>query len=210
TVRGLTIKGIGFGGGNGIDFKAGAALNVENCTIRNLDGPGFGIIFEPSVGNAHLAVTNSMITDNFFDGIKIAPTGSARVTAALVGLGLHSNGQAGLHVIGSAGTTAKVTLTDSASTNGGKAQGGGGGVLVQTSGNAPATALLVRTLVTNNDGFGVRADGVNASITASQTTVKSNAAGFSATGGGTILSFGENLVFDNISNPGPLNPILKQ
>src|SRR5215471_20402901 len=43
TLRGLTIKGIGFGGGNGIVASAFAALNVENCTIRNLDGSGLGI-----------------------------------------------------------------------------------------------------------------------------------------------------------------------
>src|SRR5215468_4736282 len=47
TLRGITIRGSGFGGSNGIVFMAGKALNVENWTIRNLDGVniGYGIIF---------------------------------------------------------------------------------------------------------------------------------------------------------------------
>src|SRR5262249_6781459 len=50
TLRGITIKGIGFGGGNGIVVKAAAAVNVENCTIRNLDGTnvGNGIVVQPA------------------------------------------------------------------------------------------------------------------------------------------------------------------
>jgi len=54
TLRGLTIKGIGFGGGNGIQFNSGAALNIENCTIRNLNGTSVGngiIIQAPSTGS---------------------------------------------------------------------------------------------------------------------------------------------------------------
>src|SRR5215472_5258026 len=48
TLRGLTIKGIGFGGGNGIVFNTGAFLSIENCVIRNLTGSsgttGHGLI----------------------------------------------------------------------------------------------------------------------------------------------------------------------
>src|SRR5262249_22315125 len=45
-LRGLSIKGIGFGGGNGIAFNTGAVLTVENCAITGLDGPGNGITTE--------------------------------------------------------------------------------------------------------------------------------------------------------------------
>src|SRR5262245_64385925 len=38
TLRGITVKGIGFGGGNGIVFQSGRFLSIENCVIRNLTG----------------------------------------------------------------------------------------------------------------------------------------------------------------------------
>src|SRR5262249_806804 len=41
SLRGLTIKGIGFGGSAGIWFKTtGKSLSVENCVIRNHVGVG--------------------------------------------------------------------------------------------------------------------------------------------------------------------------
>src|SRR5262245_9235557 len=43
SLRGLTVKGIGFGGGDGIRFNSGKSLTVENCAIRNMTGSG--IIF---------------------------------------------------------------------------------------------------------------------------------------------------------------------
>src|SRR5215470_6439033 len=43
SLRGLTVKGIGFGGGNGIVFNSGATLTVENCAIRTLNGTLVGI-----------------------------------------------------------------------------------------------------------------------------------------------------------------------
>src|SRR5262249_6932380 len=102
TLRGITIKGIGFGGGNGIVVNAAAALNVENCTIRNLDGTnvGNGIVVQPSSGTATLTVTNTTITDNATDGILVQPSGSGSVNGSLRGVGLHSNGFAGLMLSG--------------------------------------------------------------------------------------------------------------
>src|SRR5499426_1599523 len=48
SLRGLTSKGIGFGGGNGIVFNSGKSLTVEHSAIRNLTGfgsTGDGIVF---------------------------------------------------------------------------------------------------------------------------------------------------------------------
>src|SRR5262249_43969686 len=111
TLRGITIKGIGFGGGNGIVFMAGKALNVENCTIRNLDGVnvGYGIIFTPSSGTANLTVTNTMITDNANSGIFVFPSAPGGATGFLSRVGLHSNSAAGLYV----GSGGHVTVADS-------------------------------------------------------------------------------------------------
>src|SRR5262249_57710307 len=74
SLRGLTVKGIGFGGGNGIVFNSGKSLTMENCAIRTLDGgaTGFGIRFIPTVASS-LAVSNTVVTDNSQSGIYIAP-----------------------------------------------------------------------------------------------------------------------------------------
>jgi hypothetical protein len=74
-------------------FNAGAALNIEHCTIRNLDGAAFGsgIIFQPN-GAAALSVTNTTVTDNSADGIRVAPTGTADVRAVFDRVGFYSNG----------------------------------------------------------------------------------------------------------------------
>src|SRR5262249_61977328 len=48
SLRGLTVKGIGFGGGNGIQFTTGKSLTIENGAIRTLTGStpiGNGILF---------------------------------------------------------------------------------------------------------------------------------------------------------------------
>src|SRR5207244_5834707 len=34
-LRGITIQGVGFGGGTGLRFNTGFALTVTNCAIRN-------------------------------------------------------------------------------------------------------------------------------------------------------------------------------
>lgn len=36
SLRGLTIKGIGFGSGNGIVFNSGKSLTIENCAILRI------------------------------------------------------------------------------------------------------------------------------------------------------------------------------
>src|SRR5437867_1302335 len=76
SLRGLTVKGIGFGGGKGIVFNGGKSLTVENCAIRNLTGSGgVGITFQPN-GPSSLAVSNTLVADNDGTGIAVVPLGS--------------------------------------------------------------------------------------------------------------------------------------
>src|SRR5262249_33949202 len=112
TLRGLTIKGIGFGGGSGIVFNNGAVLNVENGTIRNLDGPRPGTVFAPTSG-ASLHVTNTVISDNSNNGIVVRPLGADPVAGVLDRVGLYSNRGNGLVVSGAAGNAPRITVTDS-------------------------------------------------------------------------------------------------
>src|SRR5215471_7989889 len=106
SLRGLTIKGIGFGGGNGIFFNSGQSLTVENCAIRNLSSSGgFGgtaIAFQPtSAINLNLAISNTFLADNDADAIFIIPT----TTTALINVVLDRvemyNNNSGLEVASS-------------------------------------------------------------------------------------------------------------
>src|SRR5262245_35831283 len=88
SLRGLTVKGIGFGGGNGIVFNSGRSLTIENCSIRNLSGAmniGNGIVFLPTA-LSRLVISNTIVADNGQHGILIQPsgTGAARVVLSRV------------------------------------------------------------------------------------------------------------------------------
>src|SRR5215471_10634989 len=66
TLRGITIKAIGFGGGNGIVLNSGGSLSLENCVIRNMTGAaplGVGVTVQPAA-TISFAATNTTATDN--------------------------------------------------------------------------------------------------------------------------------------------------
>src|SRR5215475_8085084 len=89
TLRGITVKGIGFGGGNGIVFQSGRFLSIENCVVRNLTGTaqnqfiGYGIIFNPNSAS-ELVVSNTVVTDNEGHGISVVPNPNFVVNGARV------------------------------------------------------------------------------------------------------------------------------
>src|SRR5262249_36789596 len=96
SLRGITIKGIGFGSGNGITFNSGKFLTIENCAIRNLTqaaaGIGNAILFQPNSGTnfSQIALSNTVIADSFM-GINFAPGGTGVVRGALTRVELYNN-----------------------------------------------------------------------------------------------------------------------
>jgi len=205
TLRGLSIKGIGFGGGIGIRHVAGTGLNVENCTVRNLDGPGDGIEFNPN-SHASLQITNTIVSDNATHGIVIAPpTGSAaRIVAVLDHVGLYNNTGNGFFVDGSnpSGGTILATVVESVASH----NGAGFLALSQTSG-ARTRILLVRSVSSGNIGSGVVSVTPNAQIVLDDTAVYGNPSGWVSLNGGVLFTFGNNAVIHNGSNEDPQNPV---
>jgi len=212
TLRGLTIKGIGFGGGNGIQFSAGNALNVENCTIRNLDGTnlGRGISYLPS-GTAALQVTNSIVSDNAGDGIVIGAVGdNANVVAALDHVGIYNNGGSGLlvsAVFANTGVVQATAVESQASNNNNNNTSGSAGFLAAASGKGFANILLVRSVASGNLVNGVLSTGVNAQIIVNTSAVYGNVSGWAAINGGQLFSFGNNAVIFNDSNGSGQSPL---
>ena len=146
TIRNVTM----FSTSIGIDFQNGAALFVENCTIRDAT---FAIRFLPSAPGSQLVVTDTIIKNNGSapstgGGILIQPSGagSARVTLDRVTV---ANNTAGITVDG------PTTLAVSNSTITGNSLGN---VVVKPTNGASVQAVFDRVNVAGSV-FGIRADG---------------------------------------------------
>jgi hypothetical protein len=202
TLRGLTIKGIGFGGGDGIAVGAAAALNVENCTIRNLDGSGLlGMGLFVQATSLTLQVANAVITDNSAIGIFISPAGTANVTAVLDYVGLHNNRAGGLVADGTGASGGKlaVTVNDSVASNNGALSLGSAGFFAGSDPGKALTDMMVnRSVAANNPSNGIVASGAAVGVSAS--VIFNNASGWT----GTIVSAGNNVVQGNASNEGAM------
>jgi hypothetical protein len=207
TLRGLTIKGIGFGGGNGIVFVSGAALNLENCTIRNLDttGFGFGLIFEPNQAST-LRVLNTVITDNLNTGIYVAPqTGAGAGTVFATFDQVHVARSYGATANGfmfdttpSPTTNIEAVITDSISSSNNSS-----GFYVKAAGPGIAVASIVRSTMTGNQ-FGVTLDGSNTHAILSSSAVVTNNRDWQALNGAPQLdTHGDNTNYLNALSSGP-------
>ena len=194
TLRGLTIKGIGFGGGNGILFLTGRSLALENCVIRNMTGAiplGFGVAFSPAATTSFTA-TNTTVTDNQNGGILVAPSGGTGivVTAVLNGVSLYNNGFLGFEINGSnADITSRVTATITNSVAGNNV--GNGFWTMTTAGQAPTTIVLTNSVATTNV-VGLRADGLGG-ILVGGSTLTSNGTNLIMATGGIVNTSGNNV-----------------
>jgi hypothetical protein len=206
TLRGLTIKGIGFGGGNGIVFNTGKSLKVENCIIRNMTGfdtIGSGIIYAPSSVSA-LSVSDTVLSDNSVHGIVIEPILTGSQGAVLTHIDAQNNGANGVYVVGAflqPGGGMFVTVSDSVSAN-----NAGGFRSTSIEGKGTAILLVSNSVVARNKD-GLVADHATLAVESSKLFGNSSAA--SVVNGGTMYSYGDNVVFFNGNNLSA-NPISKQ
>ena len=184
-IRGITIQGIGFGGGIGVRFDRGFALTLTNCVIRNLTGDG--IIFHPATSSS-LAVSHTLVADNGGNGINVEPHTSATaiVNVALNRVEMYHNSGFGVLANGNFATgtinvhaTASVSATNLSSGFAARSALGRGVTLMQVIGS---TAF-------GNNGFGFLADTDFTEISVGQSTVNANSAGVAS---GNVTSYGDN------------------
>src|SRR5947209_1766848 len=101
-LRGITIQGIGFGGGSGILFNSGFALTITHCVIRN--HTSHGITFAPTAAAARLAISDTLVADNGGHGILVNPAGAANnVKVDLDHVAMRNNSQTGAFLSGAPG-----------------------------------------------------------------------------------------------------------
>jgi len=204
SLRGLTIKGIGFGSGNGINFISGKFMSIENCAIRNLptgnSNTGIAIWFNPggqSVSN-QLAISNTLIADSTI-GIDVGPTGTGVVKVSLFHVELYDN-LLGLNVApGSTTVSARVSALSSA------VDGNAAGVEVSTlAGSSALTSVtFALSLLTNNDTALVSTGSGASQLRIGQSLLAGNGTAWTVSTGGVFQSFGDNYIVGNDNQPTP-------
>ena len=205
SLRGLTIKGIGFGGGTGIIFNTGALLSIEHCVIRNLTAaqlgvPGTGIFYSPAVsgGNVGLSVSDTVVTDNTSSGIYLLPRGNGLTNAVFTRVQSIHNGFDGFAVdfsqttSGNATNRINVTIESSAAVLNARA----GYEILTSAGAAPVFMNVIRSVAHGNQN-GFLAPCCN-TLAIGQSAIMGN--GTTWAGNGIIETYGDNYVEGNIDN----------
>jgi hypothetical protein len=211
-LRGLDIDGNGVSE-RGIIFVSGAALHVEHCVIRNVNGAnsGWGILDQPLFsGTTELFVSDTVLENNgagsVGGGISIEPViASGLITRATLNrvearnnyFGIKADGVSG----GASGGVINLTVRDSVS-SGNRSNG----IVATSNASGPSIIMMVRNTTSSQNataGFGVIADGPKTTITLSGSTVTGNINGIGASNSGVLASYQNNDVTMNSVNGSP-------
>ncbi len=198
TLRGLSIEGEG-SGPVGVAFIQGSQLIVERCDIDAFStGTAVGISFTPSSA-ATLIVRDTTIHDNGIatslnttGGILIASTGGS-ANVLLDNVRVVNNNGFGVQVSGPAAVVVRNSVI-------GENLGSG---LWALGGNGAVNLTVEKTTVNGNGETGLLAQGASAQIRASNTVITGNSQGMQSSGGGAVISFGNNRNYGNLFNGAP-------
>ncbi len=181
-LRGLTLYAQGGQLGQvGINFAAGAALHVENCVINGFTLEGI------LSATGELFVKDTTVRDSGY--AIFVGSNTATVKALLENCRLE-NSFHGLHASSNAKVTARNTTASGQS---------GNGFLAAPSGGASAELNLENCISANNQG-GISAIGSATVRAANSTVTDNNGNGLFSSGGGALLSRGNNTVEGNANN----------
>jgi len=193
-LRGITIQGIGFGGGTGLRFNSGFALTLTNCVVRNHTGTGIELF--PTV-TTEIAISNTLVADNGGDGIALMPSGLGVANALFNRIEVYNNSHRGVAVDTAASTAPANTIfythvTESVVHNNLQA-----GFYIATSAslfNAVSPIVMIDRSVVANNAFGINNDPARSgAVHVSQTTVTGN----TKTRQGFLVSYGDNYIAGN-------------
>jgi len=205
SVRGLTVKGIGFGGGGGLFFLGGGTLRVENCVFRDLSLSAINFEFTSTDGSdGRLSIFNTVMVNNH-DGVLVQHFGAGTVKATLAGLRVINNQNFGIVVNGDEAVI-NTSRVDVVITNSVVAQNARG-IFTQSGGSASATinATIIRCVVANNQ-FGLQASNL---MRIGQSVVTRNGTTWTAAAG-ALKSYGDNNINGNADGDPPIPIIPKK
>lgn len=188
-LRNLSFDGFGTGL-RGVNFIAGGALHVERCSFEGFTQAAIG--FEPS-GAASLFVHDTVIHGNRA-GIQVRG-GASAVEASIERTSVDGDTGNGIRVL----DNAKALLRDVTVSGVGKV-----GLQVWSS-LGEATANVERSTFAHSGGAGIAVGGgSNPSVVRlGDSTVVGNLIGLDIKAMGSVLSFGDNRIADNVSTEAP-------
>jgi hypothetical protein len=186
--------------GTGIDFQSGAALTVENCVFRGTGGKEFGLVFRSSATGARLFVTNTLLShlgnSQEGAGLVVSPAGSGSADVLLDRVRAENNSY-GVFVYAPPGTNGiRLTMRDST-----VAGNNFTGFTAQSDGPT-ITAMIDNSAISNNGGTGVFSQGANSFVFVNRSTISGNDTGWTAAGGGNLVTEGTNSVYLNRTSNG--------
>jgi len=214
SLRGLTIQGIGFGGGTGLVFNSAFALTITNCVIRNHTGNG--IVFQPNIdGQMSLTVSNTLVADNGQNGIRVRPTAPMNVGSIITANFRHvlalNNSLHGIVLDGSVSPAAIVsTVVDSEAANNGQV-----GFTAINVANSVVRMMLIRCVaVSNNTGISSQNPSpvaVGPIVRVGQSIVTGNVTSWTTSSNAFLDSYGDNNIDGNFDgDPAPAVIIAKK
>ena len=198
TIRGLSINGAN-SGLVGIKIIAANRVTIENCEIFGFTGAPANAINDQRSTGGKLFVINCTIRNNGQSGVVVLPSaGSTAIQAFLENVRLIGNGNAGL----AASTGSRVTISRSIACGNTNA-----GLFVNSS--VGSAELNVESCVCAGNGQGLNAD-PGGTLRISNVQVTNNATGLS--GPGTYVTHGNNRIAGNSAGnsvpgaPAPIGP----
>lgn len=219
TLRGLQLEGLGLAanpGLGGVNFFAGGELIIERCDIGNFTDAtsGSGINFHPAA-SAKLVVRDTTLHNNggtlaaapgdastSTGGIVIRPQ-SGRVDVVLDNVRVVDGPNFGIIADGTGGSI-------QASVHNSVVSGAAGNGIWAFGGTNAVNVTLDNVTVSGNGQTGLLAQGANAQIRTSSSTITGNATGMQSSGGGAVVSFGDNRNYGNVVNGAPNSSVPRQ
>ena len=190
-IRGITVQGIGFGGGTGLRFNSGFALTISNCVFRNLTQDG--VLLFP-VNDALVSVSDTLMNDNGRYGIEILETSGSKLKVTLTQIEASHSSLGGVFVSGeNAGSVVSATVSDSVVSG-----NLGHGLSARSIGAGTANLMVLNSVVSYN-AIGIVADGTNATVRIGQSGITGNISESwdNSSGPAKVLSYGDNYVDGN-------------
>jgi hypothetical protein len=186
-LRHLSLNGGNISGATGINTQsfASGTLIVEDCMIHGFGN--IGIKFVPASGRGTLQVSNSLLYDNGFAAIFVAPNAGQIASVALDSDELIANGD-GLYL---SGATVAGTIRHSV-----VAENGADGVIALA--NQVYFTVEESSIIDNLD-IGVATNSAGANVTVGASTIGGNGTGVKSFSG-SLISFGNNQMSANGTN----------
>jgi parallel beta helix pectate lyase-like protein len=204
-IRNLQIQG-GTTGQIGIQFLAGGALHVENCTISGFSaspGPSSGIDFEPTTGGtSQLLIKDTVVRENGSGtggGIFIAPSADTNARVSLSNVRSERN-VFGLKALDRSTVFVRDSVFAMNAFSGATAFSAAGG-----------TNLFLDHVSSVGNGTGViSSGGPLAMVRITNVSISGNQTGLLPASGGQIISFGSNNNAGNVTDGAPTSTVPQQ